>query len=127
MVKTRYYVKYDLLFIESITADELTNEACRGDFIVGVALVDEVENFNYGAHLVIAILLGSHCQKKREDVALKNGKLVEGGAVKDNVCVFLEGEYPPFLASPYRVPHIEGTLYRCASALVVAHDSAKQS
>ena len=77
--------------------------------------------------MVIAIVLGADSLKKWENVALEHCQFVERGAVKDNVCILLEGENPTLLTAANRIPHRERLLNRCASCFVVAHRAAQQA
>ena len=100
-----------LLFIEAISADELADDTCRGYLIVDVCFEDVVKHLYHSSYLIVALVGGIDGSEQGIDVLLNYAQLVESGAVEDYVCIFLEGEYPSFLAASYGVPHRERSLY----------------
>ena len=55
------------------------------------------------------------------------GKLIKGGAVKDDIGIFLIGENPLFLSATHAIPHRESGLYRCTPRFIIAYGTAEQT
>ena len=94
-----------VLSIETVAADEFADDAGGRDLVIHVGFVDVIKNLDHVADLVIAIIVRFNGGEQREDVLLQYGQLVEGGAIENNVGVFLEGEDPLFFATAHRIPH----------------------
>ena len=116
-----------LLSIKTISADKFTNDTCGRDFVLDVRLANVVEKSNHCAHLLVALIRRIYLLEKGIDVFLNHRKLVERGAIEDNVGVFLIGEYPFFLTASYGIPHIERSLNTRATAFEVTNCATKKS
>lgn len=116
-----------LISVEAVAADELAHDACGGNLVVNVCLVNVVKYFNHRSYLVVALVGGLDHGEQGINVLFKNCKFIESGAIEDNVGIFLIGEDPSFLAAANRIPHRESSLNAGASCLKVAYRAAKQT
>ncbi len=113
--------------VKGISADELPHEAGGRDLVLDIGLDDVVEHLDHGTHLVVVLLAGLDLQKKRVDILFEHRRLVQRGAVEDDVGVLLEGIDPPLLAATDRIPHGEGLTDRGTAGGIVPHGAAEQA